>query len=331
MSSDVVDPTIRKKHIPKIRVVFMGTPDFAGTVFRGVLDAGYRVVAAYTKPDKPSGRKREVVASPVKRIATDRGIPVEQPSRFDEDAVKTLRSYAPDLILVAAYGKILPRSVLDIPGFGCVNVHASLLPRFRGASPVQNALLQGEKETGITLILMDEGLDTGDMLTRTSRVILPEDTGETLLTKLAGDAVTLLRETLPFFIERKLEPKPQDDRQATVCQLIEREDGRIFWNETAETIWNRYRGLTPWPGIFTFWKQADGSFIRLKMTRISVRKDIPADKKSFGEVVVSENRVAVRTSEGLVFLEEIQPEGKKPMAIRDFLNGRPDLIGSRLG
>ena len=308
----------------------MGTPGFAATILRGMLDIGYHVVAVYTKPEKPSGRGKNIVPSPVKMLAEERRIPVEQPVRFDEATLGKLREYEPDLILVAAYGKILPKAVLEMPGFGCVNVHASLLPKYRGASPIQNALLQGEKETGITLMRMDEGLDTGDIISQTTREITPDDTQETLLSKLADDGVSLTREVLPLFIEERLTPKPQDDSRATLCQLIEREDGRIFWNESAETIWNRYRGLDPLPGIFTFWEEREGVFLRLKLTKISIQRTDPATRHALGEVFEIGEHIAIQTGKGLILLEEVQPEGKKPMPIRDFLNGRPALVGDTL-
>lgn len=322
----------KEEGAPKVRVVFMGTPVFAETLLRGLLDGGYNVVAAYTKPDKPSGRKMETEPSPVKRLATERKIPVEQPSRLDGDAIETLRTYAPDIVIVAAYGKILPKAMLDIPGFGCLNVHTSLLPKLRGASPIQNALINGDTETGVTLMLMDEGLDTGPVIAEKPVTIAFEDTKETLTEKLATTGSTLLSETLPGWIKRTIEPRPQDGSRATFCQLIERTDGRVFWNETAETIWNRYRGLSPWPGIFTFWKQkdVDGAYLRLKLTRISIQKSDPAAKRGIGDVFEVGEKVAVRTGKGLVFIEEVQPEGKKPMRIRDFVNGKPDFLGSRL-
>lgn len=317
--------------VPKVRVIFMGTPDFSGRIFSSLLDAGYHVIAAYTKPDRESGRDRKIVPSPVKQIAASRGIPVEQPVRFDADAIVSLRRYKPDLIIVAAYGKILPKAVLDLTGFGCINVHASLLPRWRGASPVQNALLAGDAETGVTIMLMDEGIDTGNILSKKIRTISFDDTQRSLLEKLAEDGAAALAETLPDWVERRIEPKVQDGSQATVCQLIEREDGRIFWNSTAVEIWNRYRALTPWPGIFSFWKQKDGGFVRLKFSRISIQKTDPTVRREFGEVFESGEKIAIQTGEGLVFIEEIQAEGKSPMPVRDFLNGRTDLVGSILG
>lgn len=321
----------RVREVPKVRVIFMGTPDFAATVFTGLINAGYHVVAAYTKPDKPIGRKQKTMPSPVKSVAEKANIPVEQPNRFTEEAVETFRKYKPDLVVVAAYGKILPKAVLETPGLGCVNVHTSLLPKYRGAAPVQNALLQGDTETGVTLMLLDEGLDTGDILAQASRDISPDDTWDTLLAKLADDSVDVLLETLPLWVERKIKPKSQDEARATVCQLIEREDGRIFWNETAETIWNRFRGLTPWPGIFTSWKRENGSILRIKLVRVSIQRTNPSTERSFGEVFEIGEKIAIQTSEGLVFPEIVQPEGKSSMPIRDFINGYPEFLGARLG
>jgi len=315
---------------PGLRVVFMGTPEFSATILEGLILLGFRIAAVYTRPDKPVGRKREPVHSPVKRIAMERGIPLEQPARFDEDTVKKLGSYSPDLVVVAAYGRILPESVLAIPGFGCLNVHASLLPRWRGASPVQNALLAGDAETGVTIMLMDAGMDTGPILAQSSFPISENDTRDSLLRRMAEDGVRLLSENLPAWIEHRIEPKPQDGSGVTLCQLIEREDGRIFWNDSAISVRNRHRALHPWPGIFTFWKREDG-LLRLKLTKISIQKSDPAIKRRFGEVFEIGEKIAVQTGEGLVFLEEVQPEGKSPMPIRDFLNGRPDFLGVLLG
>ncbi len=316
--------------VPQIRVVFMGTPDFAATALRKLLDTDYHVVAVYTQPDKPVGRKQEMTASPVKLLAVGNSIPVEQPARFDQAAIDTLRQYKPDVIIVAAYGKILPKGVLDIPGFGCVNIHGSLLPRWRGASPVQNALLSGDEETGVTIMLMDEGMDTGPILAQMAVPIAPDDTSATLLDRLASAGADFLIETLPLFIRRKIEARPQPEAGATLCQLIERDDGRILWNETAETIWNQYRGLSPWPGVFTFWRVTDGEFVRLKLTRIAIDRADPSPRKRLGEVFEYGEKIGVQTGSGVIFIESLQPSGKDEMTARDFLNGRKGFLGSIL-
>lgn len=316
---------------PKIRVVFMGTPGFAEIMLRALIEKEYNIVAVFAQPDRPAGRKQELAAPPVKSLAISQGIPVEQPDRLDAAAIARMKELKPDLVVVAAYGKILPKEILDIPGFGCVNVHASLLPRWRGASPVQNALIEGDTETGISIMLMDQGMDTGAILSQQSIAIAQEDTSETLLGKLGVLGSALLLETLPLWIRKKIEPKEQDSATATVCQLIEREDGRIFWNESAESIWNRYRGLSPWPGIFSFWKRPGEEFIRIKLSRISPQKTNPATERKLGEVFEVGEHIAVRAGTGLILLEELQPSGKEPMSARDFANGHPDFIGSILG
>ncbi|MEI7749458.1 MAG: methionyl-tRNA formyltransferase [Candidatus Moraniibacteriota bacterium] len=324
------EPATPVGEAPQVRVVFMGTPDFSKDILAGLTDAGYHVVAVYTRPDKPVGRKQSIATSPVKRFALEHEIPVEQPSRFDHETIKTLKAYRPDLIIVAAYGRILPPDVLAIPGFGCLNVHASLLPRWRGASPVQNVFLSGDTETGVSIMLMDAGMDTGPVFVQEAFPIGPDDTRESLLSRMTADGIRLLKGVIPQWIEKRIEPKEQDGSKATLCELIEREDGRLFWNETAETLWNRYRGLHPWPGIFTFWKREDG-LLRLKLVRISAQRTEPSVKHGYGEVFEVGEKIAIQTGEGLIFVEEIQPEGKGVMSIRDFLNGRPDFIGAILG
>ena len=318
-----------RNETPNIRVVFMGTPDFSQAILKGVLDTGYTVVASYTRPDKPVGRKHEVTASPVKQVSIEHGIPVEQPVRFDDETVEKLRSYLPDIILVAAYGRILPEAVLEISRFGCVNEHASLLPRWRGASPVQSALLSGDTETGVTIMLMDAGMDTGAILSQEAFPISETDTRDSLLSRMAQDGVRLLQNIIPRLVEGNIEPKPQDDTMATLCTRIGREDGRISWSDSAQSIYGRYRGLHPWPGIFTFWKRPEGP-LRLKLARISIQKTDYHTSCQIGTVLKVEEKIAVQTGNGLIFIEEIQPEGKGVMPIADYLNGRPDFLGTEL-
>jgi methionyl-tRNA formyltransferase len=314
---------------PRIRIVFMGTPAFAATVLKTLIDGRYHIVAAYAQPDKAAGRKQEVQGSPVKLLAQACGIPVEQPSRLDSEAIERLSGYRPDLIVVAAYGKILPKAVLGLPGFGCINVHASLLPELRGASPVQNALLQGKQETGVTIMLMDEGVDTGDILAQAPVAIGPHDTAPELSARLAETGARLLAETLPAWIERKIEPCKQDASKATLCQLIEREDGRIFWTDDAESVYNRFRALSPWPGIFGFWKR-DGQILRLKFHAISFQKRNPQMPRHLGEVFEVGEKVGVQTSSGIIFLDEVQLEGKTRTPVGEFVKGYPQFVGSIL-
>ncbi|EKE19208.1 MAG: hypothetical protein ACD_9C00091G0002 [uncultured bacterium] len=313
----------------KLRVVFMGTSDLSESILKSLLENGYNVVGAFTKPDTKIGRKQEITAPLVKKIAQDYKIPVFQPARFNSEAVEELKKLRPDIIIVAAYGKIIPKEALEIPGFGCINVHVSLLPKYRGPSPIQNALLSGEKETGVTIMLMDEGVDTGDILVQKKMTIEPDDNTGSLMEKLAAFGAELLLETIPLWIQGKIEKKQQDHSQATNCQLIEREDGKIYWTHSAEAIYNRFRALTPWPGIFTYWKD-DSKITRLKLTSIAVQKINPLGKHKEGEVFELGSDVGVQTNEGVIILKEVQREGKKSISARDFVNGQKNFIGSIL-
>lgn len=313
----------------KLRMIFMGTASFAKEMLAALIKEQYNIVAVFTRLDAPRGRKQEITKSPVRELAEENKIPVFQPSKMDEEAVSQVKKLKPDVMVVAAYGKILPREILEAPGFGCLNVHASLLPKYRGPSPVQNALLSGEKETGVTIIMMNEGIDTGDIIAQKKIAIDENDNAETLSAKLSRLGVNLLLETIPLLIERKIEIKKQDDSKATVCQLIEREDGRIIWEEEAETIFSRFRAFYPWPGIFCFWEN-DKSLERIKLTKISLQKKDPETKYRIGEVFELEDKIGVQAGSGVIIVEELQIEGKKSMGIRDFLNGYPGFIGSAL-
>lgn len=332
-SLSVKKETVSKQEMwaggPKIRTIFMGTPDFASHILLALIEQKYHIVSVITKVDKPSGRKQEETESAVKKIAIKHNLPLLQPAKFDAQTIDIIKKLEPDLIIVAAYGKILPTEILKIPGFGCINVHASLLPKWRGASPIQNALLSGDKETGITVMLMNEGMDTGDILTQKKITIDPDDTKESLSARLMEAGKELLLETLPRFIERTVQSTSQDHNQATLCQLIEREDGHILWTETAESIYNRYRALYPWPGIFSFLSK-DGTLLRLKLHRISYQKQSPQIRHPLGQIFETGEKVGVQTSDGVVFLEEVQLEGKTRLPIKEFLLGNREIIGSSL-
>lgn len=313
----------------KLRVVFMGTSDLSETILESLISSKYNVVGVFTKPDAPVGRKQENTPPLVKVLAEKNNISVFQPAKFNSEAVLQLKELNPDLVIVAAYGKIIPKSALEIPGFGCINVHVSLLPKYRGPSPIQNALLAGESQTGITIMLMDEGVDTGDIIAQEVVEISQSDTMQSLTKKLSQIGSELLLKTIPLWIERKIEPRQQDHSAATMCQLIEREDGKIFWTDTAESIYNRYRALTPWPGIFTYWKNGD-EIIRLKLTAIALQKINPVEKRVEGEVFELGSDIGVQTAEGVILLKEIQKEGKKAVDAASFVNGYPGIVGSIL-
>ena len=314
---------------PKVRVVFMGTPALSASLLTALLTEEYNIVGLFTKPDKPVGRKKEIAESPVKTLALEKQLPLLQPNRMDAEAIAAIAAWKPDLIVVAAYGKILPAALLSLPGFGCINVHTSLLPLWRGASPIQNALLSGATETGVTMMLMDTGMDTGDILARRTVAIAADDTHATLLPKLLATGTELLLETLPLWIDRRITPIKQNNEDATLCQLIEREDGRILWSEDAESLYNRYRALFPWPGVFTYFKR-DDSLLRLKLLAVSCQKQNAQTVHPIGTVFEIGEKVGVQTGNGILFLETVQLEGKTPVAIADFLRGNENFLGTLL-
>ena len=309
----------------KLRTVFMGTSDFAEHILAALIGAQYDIISVYTQPDKKVGRDQELKKSPVKLAAESSSIPVFEPRTFDEETIRALKEQKPDIIIVAAYGRILPQAVLDLPGFGAINTHASLLPKYRGPSPIQNAILNGEKETGTTIMLMDAGIDTGNILSQRSVGILADETAFELTQKLASVSAELLLETVPLWIERKLEPKKQDDSKATLCQLIERSDGRIIWADDAEPIYNRYRAFYPWPGIYAFWEN-DEVLKRIKLNKINCLKNNSEVKHHVGEVFQLGEKFGVQTAMGTIILEEVQLEGKNITNIIDFINGYPNFI-----
>lgn len=313
----------------KLRTVFMGTSDLSETILGKLIENKYNIVGVFTKPDTKVGRKQELVAPLVKQLAEKNNIPVFQPLKFNADATEQLKELKPDLVIVAAYGKIIPKSALEIPGFGCINVHVSLLPKYRGPSPIQNALLNGEQETGVTIMLMDQGVDTGDILAQEKVAIGQDDTTEDLMKKLSEIGADLLLKTIPLWIERKIEATPQNHSKASLCQLIERGDGRIFWTESAQDIYNKYRALTPWPGIFTYWKNSS-EIIRLKLITIELQKINPLEKHQTGEVFELGSDIGIQTEAGVIILKEIQREGKKTATIKEFINGYPNFVGSVL-
>jgi methionyl-tRNA formyltransferase len=322
--------TTQQDLVPKIRVVFMGTPVFAEIILNALIEKQYNVVAVYTRPDKAVGRAQTIQESPTKKLALQHGIAFEQPDTFNDEVLEKLQTYEPDVIIVAAYGKILPKTVLSIPGFGCVNVHPSLLPKFRGPSPIQNALLSSEQSTGVTIMLMDEGMDSGDILAQEIIPIDPDESFPALLEKLAKASVTLLLKTLPLWIERKITPRKQDTSQVTLCQLIEREDGHVLWTNEALSIYATFRALTPWPGLYSLWKRDNDQLLRLKLTRITYQKHSPQMAHHLGEVFELGEKIGVQASQGVIFLEEVQLEGKTIVSIQEFIKGYPQFIGSVL-
>lgn len=296
----------------KPRIVFMGSPEFALPTLQKLAE-NYPVVGVVTQPDRPSGRGRTLTPPPVKELAQQYRLPVIQPVRLREpSAFAQLQAWQPDVIIVAAFGQILRPEVLNLPPYGCLNVHASLLPRWRGAAPIQAALLHGDEITGVTIMKMDPGVDTGAILSQASLPIEPQDTAGSLSSKLAELGATLLLETLPAYLDGKCQPQPQDDTQATYAPLLKKEDGLLDFTQTATALERRVRAFNPWPGAYTYWQDQP-----LKVLRASC---------AAGQCIPGERRIlrglpAVGTAEGFLVLEEVQPAGKRPMPGKAFLQG----------
>ena len=324
----------QKQKQSELRVVFMGTPSFSATILEHLLQQKMNVVAVYTQADKPVGRKQELQSSAVKLLAQKtNSISIEQPLRWNDETIERLQSHHPDIILVAAYGKILPKAVIDMPRLGCINVHASLLPRWRGASPVQNALLAGDETTGITLMLMDEHMDTGAIIAQDSLQIPETATTPSLLQQLSQIAISLLDKTLPHWIDGSITPQPQDNSQVTLCQLIDREDGRVFWNESPEVLDRKFRALTPWPGLFFFWRRTSAITLRIKLLAATFQTmPFPENHATpFGTVFLTdEKELAIQCNQGRVIPSLLQVEGKKPLSAKEFLSGYSDILSTRL-
>lgn len=311
------------------RVVFFGTPEFSVPFLRALAaDPAFQVVAAVSQPDRPSGRGHEIVATPVKAAAERLGIPSYQPPSLKKpEYAEPLRAYDADVFVVVAYGKIIPKDVLEMPKHGCVNVHPSLLPRHRGPSPMQWAIAEGDANTGVTIMVLDEGMDTGPLLAFVNIGIDSDETYATLARKAQEQGAPLLVETLKRYVAGEIIPVPQDDAKATLTRLLEREDGRIDWTKPTDVIERRARAYQPWPGTWTVWNR-NGEELRLKIARlqpVDFRSDLPP-----GTVSIKNNRLFADCSDGTMELLEVQPEGKPSMAASAFLGGYSDIDGAVL-
>lgn len=311
-----------------MKIVFMGTPEYAAAALKALIQAGHEITAVVTQPDKPRGRSSEPIPPPVKVCAVEQGIPVLQPRRIKTpEATEELRRYPADVYVVAAFGQILSREILDIPAYGCLNIHASLLPRYRGASPIQHVLLNGDRETGITIMQMDPGIDTGDILYKKKISVMPEDNYETLHNKLAalgGQAVT---EALELLEQGRLTPEKQQEEQSCYAPLIGKDMGRIDFGESAEAIDRKIRAMTPWPSAFTSYHGK-----QLKIWKAAPVLDLTAVGRKPGEIIaIDRDSVAVAAGEGALRIYELQLEGKKRMTARDFLPGVRMQPGEVLG
>lgn len=308
-----------------IKIVFMGTPEFALPILQKMAEE-FNVVGVITQPDKPAGRDFILQPSPVKQFTQKLNIPIIQPEKLrgNDELIKDLEKMQPDIIVVAAYGKILPREIINFPKHGCLNVHPSLLPKYRGASPIQAALLNGEKQTGVSIILMDLGLDTGDILAQEIATILPEDDAGSLHDKLSKLGAELLVSVIPEYIRDNVVLKIQDETKASFCKIIDKDDGRITWINSAQMINNKIRAFSPWPAAFCFFDDK-----RLVISKARVLSE-EIDKKQTGEVFKNGDDICVKTGRDYLALQEIQLEGKNKMPIAAFVNGQKNFIGSIL-
>ena len=306
-----------------MKVVFMGTPDFAVETLKAIYEAGHEVILCVTQPDKPKGRGGKMQFPPVKEWACDHGIPVFQPVKIRaEDSVEFLRKYQADVFVVAAFGQILPKVILDMPRLGCVNVHGSLLPKYRGAAPIQWAVIDGEKVSGITTMMMGPGLDDGDMLLKSEVELAADETGGSLFDRLAVEGGKLAVETIEKLDKGLITPEPQDESQASHVGMIKKEMGNIDWTRPAVEIERLIRGLNPWPSAFTY---LDGKTLKIWSAKVVEGKGQPG-----AVTTVDKNGFVVATGDGGLLIKELQLEGKKRMAAADFLRGYQLAEGTRL-
>ncbi len=329
-----------------MKMIFMGTPDFARAALEKIIEAGHEVLLVVTQPDKPKGRSGELQISEVKACALENGISVFQPVRIKEaDSVAYLKQFDADIYVVAAFGQILSQEILDIPRFGCVNIHASLLPKYRGAAPIQQAIIDGEKETGVTIMQMAAGMDTGDILLQRTIPIAEDETGGSLFDKLSELGGELIVEALPRIENGELTPVPQDESRATKCGKLSKDMGKISFSKDAVTIANLVRGLNPWPSAFTYFNKkmlkiwrakalSNDDFETAKLAMSDAEKKAAEDIIKTGEygriVQVTKDFFTVLTVDGFLRIYEVQLEGKKRMDVKSFLLGNRIEVGAQL-
>lgn len=319
-----------------MRIIFMGTPDFAVAALDALCASKQEVILAVTQPDRQKGRGRKIIKTPVKECAEKWGLSVFQPVKIREaEAVEKIRSLSPDLIVVAAFGQILPQELLDIPKYGCINIHASLLPKLRGAAPIQWSVINGDKESGITLMQMDAGLDTGDILFQEKVEITDEETGESLYNKLAALGGEMIVRCLPEVEAGRLCPMPQNNDESTYAPMLKKEMGEIDWSMPALTIGQRVRGMLPWPGAFTILNGRVLKIWKARPARPEELQQVPEqgpDKPGPGTVIYTDKKALyAATGEGVLAILELQAEGKKRMETGAFLLGTKIPAGTALG
>lgn len=312
-----------------LRIIFMGTPELAAASLSALLrEPAFQIVAVVTQPDRPKGRDLKLQPSPVKELTFSAGLPVLQPLKAREEGfIAELRALQPELIAVAAFGQILPKGILELPRLGCLNVHTSLLPKYRGASPIQSAILNGETETGVTIMKMDVGLDTGDILTQRATPISDDDNAATLHDRLAQFGAELLVQTIPDYAAGKITPQVQQHDLATHVAKIKKEDGRIDWSHPARSIWNRIRAFTPWPGAFTYLPaQPQPLLLKIWQAEAVLQNGLPGTVLS-----ADKTGIVIGCGEGALRVTSLQREGGRRMSAAEFLAGFPLQAGLRLG
>lgn len=309
-----------------MKIIFMGTPDFAVGTLEALIGAGHEIVCVVTQPDKPKGRGKALQFPPVKECALKYGIPVFQPVRVKtSESVEELKKYGAELFVVAAFGQILSSEILHMPKYGCINIHASLLPKYRGAAPIQWAILNGETETGVTIMQMNEGLDTGDMLAKRVVLIEPSETGDSLHDKLMAAGAELAVETIPRLVLGEIIPEKQNDADSCYARMLKKSLGNIDWSQDAVSLGRLVRGLNSWPGAYTAFRGKN-----LKIWEACAGD--PEDGAVPGTIVrVTKEAIEVQTGKGILILKSVQPEGKKRMQVKDFLLGYPVAAGEKLG
>jgi methionyl-tRNA formyltransferase len=311
-----------------VRVVFMGTPAFAIPVLAALLGAGHDVAGVFTRPDRPAGRGKRPTAPAVKAYGEDQGLPVFQPASLRPTrALDSLASLSPDLIVVAAYGLYLPAGMLELPPLGALNIHPSLLPKYRGPSPVASAILEGASVTGVTIMKIDEDMDSGAVVASRETPIGPDENAEELTARLFHEGASLLVEVLPRWAQGQIQAQPQDDSQATVTKRLSKEDGEIDWQLDANAIERQVRAYQPWPGSFTRWS---GRLLKI-VEAVAVEREIEEESGPGLVVVLPSGTVAIACGEGALEVSQLQLEGRKPVGALDFVQGHTDFVGSTLG
>jgi methionyl-tRNA formyltransferase len=317
-----------------MRVVFMGTPEFSVPTLQNLVNSECSVVGVVCQPDRPSGRGKKIQFGPVKTFALAQNLPIVQPEKIKApEFLKTLRSWNPDVIVVAAFGRILPQVILDLPPKGCLNVHGSLLPKYRGAAPIQWAVINGESETGVTIMVMDAGLDTGAILEQAVMPIFDGDTAGDVAVRMAELGGGLLVSTLKKWMAGTIEPQVQDESQATLAPILKKENGLLDWSQSATALANRIRGLSPWPGAYTFVAGERWGIWKVQVEESEGKPDGSSEQTDAvpGTIIgAMKEGIQVQTGEGVLRLLDIQPANKKRMAVSDYLAGHRIQIGACL-